>query len=192
MTEQTTQEAIAEIWRLFKATDARLDQRFKETDERLDQRFRETDEKLRRLEGLFGAQWGKLMEALVQPNLVQLFRGQGIDVHYVSERVKSQLNGQTREIDLLLENTDTVVAVEVKTTLCVSDIDDFLADLAEFPVYYAKFQRNKLYSAVAGLDIVEQADRYAYRRGLYVLNVSGTGMVQILNDPKFKPRNFAV
>lgn len=53
MTEQTTQEAVAEIWRLFKETDAR----FKETDARLDQRFRETDDKLRRLESLFGAQW---------------------------------------------------------------------------------------------------------------------------------------
>ena len=194
MAEQTTQEAVAEIWRLFKETDAK----FKETDTRLDQRFKETaaeikatDASLRRLEGLFGSQWGKLIEALVQPSVLQLFRARGIDVHYLSQRVKSQLNGRTREMDLILENTDTVVAVEVKTTLRVSDVDDFLADLAEFPTYYAKFVRDQLYGAVAGLDIVEEADRYAYRRGLFVLNVSGTGMVQLMNDQKFKPRNFA-
>ncbi len=43
----------------------------------------------------------------------------------------------------------------------------------------------------ARLDIVEEAGRYAYRRGLFVLNVSGAGMVQLMNDQKFKPRNFA-
>ena len=98
----------------------------------------------------------------------------------------------TREMDLILENTDTVLAVEVKTTLRISDVDDFLADLAECPTYYAKFTRNQWFGAVAGLDIVEEADRYAYRRGLYILNLSGAGLVQIMNDPKFKPRNFVV
>ena len=60
---------------------------------------------------------------------------------------------------------------------------DFLADLGEFPSYYAKFTRNQLYGAVAGLDIGEEADRYADRRGLFVLNSSGVGLVQIMNDP---------
>lgn len=206
MSEQVSPE-VAEIWQMlrenqeqfretreqFKETDARLDARFRETDARFketDRQIKETDAKLRRLEGLFGSQWGKLIEALVQPSVIRLFQNRGIDVHYVSQRVKSQLNGRSKEIDLLLENGDVVVAVEIKTTLRINDVDDFLADLGEFHHFYPKFARNRLYGAVAGLDIVEEADRYAYRRGLFVLQVSGEETVQMLNDEKFNPRNF--
>ena len=190
MVDQETQETFAEIRQLFKETDAKFketDAKFKETD----RQFKETDAKLRRLEGLFGNQWGKLLEALVQPSVIRLFQNRGIDVHYVSQRVKSQINGRSKEIDLLLENSNVVVAVEIKTTLHVRDVDDFLTDLAEFHHFYPKFARDRLYGAVAGLDIVEEADRYAYRRGLFVLQVSGEETVQLLNDEKFKPRNLA-
>lgn len=194
MDQETVEQSFNEIWRLFKETDAK----FKETDARLDLLFRETDAKiketttnLQRLEGLFGNQWGKLVEALVQPSVIRLFQGRGIDVHYVSERMKSQLNGRSKEIDLVLQNTDVVIAVEIKTTLHIRDVDEFLDDLAEFHHFYPKFARERLFGAVAGLDIVEEADRYAYRRGLFVLQVSGEQTVQILNDEKFKPRNFA-
>jgi hypothetical protein len=185
--EQMNKE-VAEIWQLIRETQAQ----FRETDARLDARFRETDAKLRRLEGLFGSQWGKLIEALVQPSVIRLFQGRGIDVHYVSQRVKSQLNGRSKEIDLLLENSEVVVVVEIKTTLRISDVNDFLADLAEFHHFYPKFARDRLFGAVAGLDIVEEADRYAYRRGLFVLQVSGEETVQMLNDEKFTPHNFTV
>ena len=40
------------------------------------------------------------------------------------------------------------------------------------------------------MDIVEDADRYAYRQGLFVLSVVGDGVVQIKNDADFQPKNF--
>ena len=33
--------------------------------------------------------------------------------------------------------------------------------------------------------------RYAYRQGLYVLSITGDGLVQILNDDKFRPHDYA-
>jgi len=56
MTEQVTEQTIAEIWQLFRETDTK----FKETDARLDRRFQESLQQIRALEVLFSSQWGKL------------------------------------------------------------------------------------------------------------------------------------
>jgi hypothetical protein len=194
MAEQTWQEAVAEVWQLFKETDAKFketDARFKETDARLDKLFRDTDQKINRLEGLFGSQWGKMIEALVQPNALHLFQQRGIQVRYVYERAKSQRNGRTLEFDLLLENSHEVVVIEVKSVLRVSDVNDFLADMSQFLDFFPRYRDYRVYAGVAGLDIVEDADRYAYRQGLFVLGVVGEGVVQIKNDLNFKPKDFA-
>lgn len=216
MSEQSTEQAVAEIWELFRATDAQFkeitnrfaetnaqfketdarfkatDAQFKETDLRLDQRFRETDEKLRRLEGLFGSQWGKFIETLVQPSALKLFREKGIQVHYVNQRVLSRANGRSMEVDLILENDQDIIVIEVKSTLKVQDVNDFLADMDEFLYFFPKYLGKRILAGIAGLTIEENADRYAYRAGLFVLAMSGDGVVQIRNDESFRPKNFGV
>jgi len=52
------------IWQLFQGTD----RRFKETD----LKFQETDKKMKALQELFEGQWGKLMESLVEGDLIHL------------------------------------------------------------------------------------------------------------------------
>ncbi len=197
MSEQSTQEAVAEIWALFKETDARLDARIKETDARMDAvlaetaaQQQETAAELRKLEGLFGMQWGKMLEALVKPGALNLFRERGIDVHYVYERAQIRRNGETREFDILLENTTDLVVVEVKSTLRVEDVNDFLDDLNQFLDFFPRYDGYNIYGAVAGLDIAEDADRYAYKHGLYVLRVTGEGLVTVVNDTAFRARIF--
>ena len=62
-----------EIWNLLREVSASQ----KETDRQM----RETDRRLRKTEELFNSQWGKLMEALVEGDLVKLLRQRGIEVH---------------------------------------------------------------------------------------------------------------
>lgn len=190
MAEQTWQEAAAEIWQLFKETDAKFKEteaRFKETDAK----FKETDQKINQLAGLFTSQWGKMLEALVEPNALRLFWERGIQVKHIFPRAKSQLNGRTLELDLLLENSDEVVVIEVKSTLRVADVKDFLVDLDEFLDFFPRYRTYRVYAGVAGMDIVEDADRYAYRQGLFVLGMVGDGVVQIKNDANFRPKDFS-
>ena len=52
-----------------------------------------------------------------------------------------------------------------------------------FPEYNDK----QLYGAVAGIEIEQGADKYAYRQGLFVLAQSGE-TVTILNDARFQPK----
>jgi hypothetical protein len=44
---------------------------------------------------------------------------------------------------------------------------------------------------VAGIVIQEDADKYAYKKGLYVLKQKGE-IVEIANDDKFVPREWVV
>jgi hypothetical protein len=195
MTEATLEQSVAEIWKLFKETDAK----FKETDARLDQRFQETDRqfketdaKLRRLEGLFGNQWGRLMEALVQPNVLQLFQARGYDVQRLHQRSKAQHNGKQMEIDLILEDGSEVMVGEVKTVLTAEHVSDFLEDLAQFLDFFPAYRGYRLYGVVAGLEVGADVARYAVRRGLFVLRITGEGLLQIENDAAFQPRDFGV
>ena len=185
MSEQSTQAAIDEVWQLFKETRAQ----FKETDARLAEQSAKTDAQieatnagLNRLESLFTSQWGKMLEALVEPAALALFQARGIEIKRTYSRPKSKIDGRTMELD--------VVLIEVKSTLKVADVQEFLADLAELPLFFPRYAGMNVYAAVAGLTIDEGADRYAYRRGLFVLGVTGEGVVSIKNDFNFRPANF--
>lgn len=182
----------------FAETDRRLDQRFEETDRRLDQRFAATDRQIEALavqtraaEDLFIGKWGRLVEALVKPGVAALFQARGIDVSITHPRLLSRKGGREMEIDLLLEDTDTLVVVEVKTTLKVQDVRDFLEDLAEFPRFFPKYEAYRRFGAVAALTTEEESHLFAYRQGLFVLTVGREGLVTLRNDAKFQPKDFS-
>ncbi len=165
---------------------------FAETDRRQDKRSAETDKKIKELASLFTGQWGKLIEALVKPSALKLFQERGVDVTETHQRVESSREGKQMEIDLLLTNDHEAVVVEVKTTLRVEDVRAFLEDLSEFAFFFPRYKSTKIYGAVAGIQIEEEADKFAYRQGLFVLAGSGEGLVRILNRPEFEPKNFGV
>jgi hypothetical protein len=73
----------------------------------------------------------------------------------------------------------------------VSDVNDFLADLSRFLDFFPRYRSYRVYAGVAALSMDEEADRFAYRQGLFMLGLSGEGVVQFKNDPKFQPRDFA-
>ena len=154
--------------------------------------FRETDRKFNELRELFTSQWGKLIEALIAPGALKQFQEKGIPVVDTAQRVKTKRNGEAMEIDILATNTDSVVVLEVKTTLKVGDVNEFLEErLSRFLEFFPRYRGMKVYGAVAGVNIVEQANRYAYKNGLFVLTLSGEGTVAILNDEKFIPKDFS-
>lgn len=202
---------IKEIWDLFKETDARLDKQIKATDARLDKIFRETELSIketdkiaretsesvrelnlsiRQLERLFTSEWGKLIESLTESGIAQVFQKRGIAITELGSRMKSQKNGRNMEVDFLLFNSRDIVVGEVKTTLKVQDVKEFLVDLDEFPTFFPRYKGSRTYGAIVGIRIEEEADKFAYRNGLFVLTVGGEGMLKMLNDEKFQPTDF--
>ena len=128
MAEQTTQEAIAEIWQVLRETAASQQETAASQKENAAQ-IKEMTAGLDRLEGLFGDQWGKMLEALVQPSALRLFQARGIAVRRLHQRSKAQRNGDTMEVDLILENGADLVVVEVKSKDEKRNVGEILADV---------------------------------------------------------------
>ena len=179
-------DKLGEEIKELKESTAELRELFKETDKR----FKETDKKIKKLSNLFTTQWGKLVEALVEPGAVNLFRERGIDVYYTARRieVEDEKRRKIAEYDIVLVNDKEVVVIEVKTTVKKEDVDYFLEKLAKVREHLRSLVRDKkVYGAVAGISFDEGVDRYAYRCGLFVLRSEG-GIIRIANDPDFRPR----
>ena len=190
LSELTT--AQKETERRFQETERLLKEQSQETDRRIREQSQETDRRIREVNkqiGDLGGKWGRFVENMVAPACETLFLKRGIPVHQVSQRMKKRLNGQTLEIDVLVTNENHVLVVEVKSSLGVNDVKDLMDDLKQFREFFPEYAQKQLYGAVAGIEIEEGADKYAYRQGLFVLAQAGE-TVSILNNPDFEPRNW--
>jgi len=131
--------------------------------------------------------WGRFVEELVRPAVVRMFRDRGILITRSMERVRSPLSSRTpMEIDILGVNGMKVVAVECKSRLSKDDVDEMCDRLAKFKQAFPEYAQYALYGAVAGIEINDGVDVYAYRQGLFVIRSSGDS-VEIANDDKFQP-----
>ena len=191
--QPATPEEVWAILREVSASQRETDRRMQETDRRMQEtgrEIKETGRQLRELKDLFNGQWGKLMEALVEGDLVELLSRRGIDVDHTVCNLKSRNGAPRWEIDIIAANGDQVVAVEVKTTLKVRQVADFIETLKVFPGEAPSVYRGKrTYGAVAYLKADEAADVYAERQGLYVIRATGSS-ASITNEKDFKPRTF--
>ena len=158
-----------EIWAILREvseSQRETDRLLKQQAADADRRAQETDRRMRELDKLFNGQWGKLMEALVDGDLIELLNGRGIEVDHTMTNVVKRSGGQRRrEVDILALNGDEVVAVEVKTTLKVRHVDRYLSVLERFGEVLPEYRERKVYGAVAYLRADESSDEYAEAAG---------------------------
>ena len=197
-----------ETQRLLQEQIKENDLRFKETERLLKEQGLETDRRIREVSqeiqtvslkvnkeiaqvnkqiGDLGGKWGRFVENMVAPACETLFLKKGIPVHQVAQRLKRHLAEKTLEIDVLVTNEVHVLVVEVKSTLGVTDVKEFVEDLSQFRLFFPEYAQKDLYGAVAGIEIEKGAAKFAYRQGLFVLAQSGE-TVTILNDDNFQPK----
>jgi hypothetical protein len=191
---------LEDIYKLFEKTNEQLQQSRQEYDRRAaeaDRRAAEADSRLAKLEktvahtsraveGL-NTRWGRFVEELVEPAVIRLFRARGIDVKETYLRAKVKRQGIAMEIDVLAVDESAVVLVECKCRLSQDDVNEFLETLSRFKQAFPHYQNYRAYGAVAGIEIDEGVDRYAYKQGLFVIKPSGD-TVEIINAPAFQPR----
>ena len=188
-------EAQKETERCFQETERRFqetERRFQETERILKEQSLKTDRQITRVSqeiGNLGGKWGRFVENMVAPACETLFLNRQIPVHQVSQRVRKRLDGKTLEIDVLVTNENHVLVVEVKSSLSVDDVKELIKNLTEFRQFFPEYNQKQLYGAVAGIEIEEGADKYAYRQGLFVLAQRGEN-VAILNDTEFQPKTW--
>ncbi|GBF80201.1 DUF3782 domain-containing protein [Aphanothece sacrum] len=189
LAELTTKQS--ELTAAQKETDLQLKENAQQQKE-TDRQIKQINGEIRQLSkeiGNLGGKWGRFVENMVAPACETIFLKRGIPVHQVSQRVKKRLNGQTLEIDVLVANENHILVVEVKSSLGVNDVKELIEDLGNFRQFFPEYNQKQLYGAVAGIEIEEGADKYAYRQGLFVLAQAGE-TVSISNNLDFQPKNW--
>jgi hypothetical protein len=188
MTEFLTREEVGgyfdDIKALFRETDRKFQEtavQFKDTD----RKFQETDRKISSL----GDRLGEFAQEMVRPAVVRLFQERGYEVHLVFPNVSAQRDGEAMEIDLLVTNDNMALAVECKSRLGVDDVREHVSRLEKIKRLMPRLVDSRIMGAVAGMVVLDEAARYAYRQGLFVLAQSGDAVV-IRNDARFQPREW--
>ena len=171
----------------MKETDLKMKEtaeQIKETGKQMketDRKMKETYRKIEKLSNLFTTQWGKLIESLCTPAALQVFEKTGIGISQIyrsAARGKSP-NGHSMEADVILCDTDVAVVVEVKTTCRVEDVDYFLDQMNYFKECFPRFDDCKVYPAITAINYNEKSDKYALRKGLFVLYPQGDGLFKL-------------
>ena len=196
-------EELSEVARMQKENARQLDKQRAEADRRqeeadcrqkeLDRQQAKTDRMLRELGQQIGGQgqrWGKIIESLVEGDLCMLMTEfLGVEIVDISRRVEVR----DVEIDLVAVNTDTVVVVEVKTTLQQEHIDKFISTkLSRFTILRPHYKGSKIYGVIAFVKVDSNAKEiidYAISKGLIVIKAM-RGTNHIVNPKDRKPRNF--
>ena len=184
---------IQELALMSKETDCKFQEtahQMKDTDLKL----KETDRLVKAVSKQLGDQGnrlGEFVQEMVRSAVVRLFQQRQLSVHQVLPNMTAfDDNGQFRmEIDLLVINSETAVAVECKSRLSQDDVDDHLKRLALLKDCFPQFSKFTILGAVAAMVLPGQVGEYAVRKGLFVLAQSGDA-VKILNDDTFKPHQW--
>ena len=188
-----------EVWAVLRAVSKQLDAVGVRLDavgaklEALAHRQKDTDRFLRRIGKQVGGQgnrWGKIVESLVEGDLCQLMTDfLGVEIVDTSRRVEV---GDV-EIDIVAVNTDTVVVVEVKTTLEREHIDQFITTkLSRFTELRPRYKDCKIYGVIAFVKVDSNAKEivnYAINKGLIAVKAM-RGASHIINPKGSKPRDF--
>lgn len=194
---------LEDIYAIFQRSQEEADRRFAEADRRaaeskaaFEQRMIEADKRLAKAEAIAAqankavnsltSRWGQFVENLVAPGAIRMFRAKGIDVKEIHTRMKVKRGDINMEIDIFAVDDTEAVAIEVKSRLTQEAVKHFIQNLQKFKLAFPVYRDYQIYGAVAGIEIDEGADRYAYKQGLFVIRQSGDA-VEIDNDDDFKP-----
>jgi hypothetical protein len=164
-----------EIWAMMKETDRRM----KETERLIEANAREMRESSSRLDkqlGKLGNRFGEMVEYMVVPNLKDKFRKLGLEFEKTHRdlAIASKTRQIFTEVDVILENGDTVMIVEIKTKPTVGDIDDHIERMEKLRKD-ADFHndKRKYRGAIAGVVFGDSEKTYALKKGFYVIEPSG-------------------
>ncbi|MDR2618286.1 MAG: hypothetical protein LBC62_05385, partial [Treponema sp.] len=155
--------------------------------------FNKNKEELDRKMGDLGNRFGELAEHLVAPSINEKFNALGFHFDAIAPgglRIDGPGRQTLAEIDILLQNTESMVAVEVKSKLLERHIDDHIKRIEVIRGWADRLHdRRKIYGAVAGAIVSPGVRQYALNAGLYVIVQTGdTVKIDIPGD--FNPRQW--
>jgi len=195
---QETDRQIQETAKQIKETDKQVKEQMKETDKQMKEtarQMKETDKQMKETDKKIGAlynRFGELAEHLVIPNIKEKFKPLGFNFEEVSQnkQISNAAGNHITEIDILLENGDTVIAVEVKAKPNQKDVQEHIKRMDVLRRRADDRQdKRKFQGAIAGAIMSDAVRNNILKNGFYV--IEQTGDTVKINIPEgFKPRQW--
>ena len=143
-----------------------------------------------KLEKLFTGEWGKLVESLVKGGVVEMFNQRNIQINDIAREREKRVGDATYEFDIIAVDGDEMVVVEVKSTLDLGDLDNFMEKMKLFRNIFREYRdKKKIHGAVAYLKENQGAAKRAVAGGLWVIRATGDS-ASIINSENFDPKLF--
>ncbi|MDR2419699.1 MAG: hypothetical protein LBD79_11740 [Treponema sp.] len=182
--QKETAVQMKETDRQVKETAAQM----KETDKRMDELWKRTNKTL----GDLGLRMGEIVERLIAPNLIEKFNALNFDFRIASPNRKyyDSNHQELAEVDVLLENSGVVMAVEAKSKLLASHVQDHIERMNILRAYADEHGDRRVWlGAVGGAVLATDARKAALKAGFYLIEQSGDTMT--ISVPKgFKPKEW--
>ena len=183
-----------EIWAILRENAEQL-RLLREQSKETDRKMEETDRKMKETDrqiGKLGNRFGDMIEHLVAPNMVEKFNELGFvfTKAHQNSKIYDGSNNTIAEIDIFLENDDTVIVVSVKAKLVKDDVDDHIHQMEVLRGYADAHQdTRKYYGAIAAAIMNDALRSYVLKTGFFVIEQTGdTVKINIPED--FKPREW--
>ena len=177
-----------EIWAMLRETARRQEEdriksekeylQMKEKSAEIERRMHEEYERTNRLVGKLSNSFGELAEHLVAPGIEERMRERGFHSDEMSTSVRVfEGRNVLAEIDILLANSESVMAVEVKSKVHENDVKLHESRLEKLRGMYDKRGDNrKIFGVIAGAVFNTQAKQVALDAGFFVVVQSGDTM----------------
>jgi hypothetical protein len=115
---------------------------------------------------------GSIVEHILTPGLPKKFKKLGYSFNRIATYKFAE--GVWAQIDGMLENGEQAIAVEVKTTLRQSDIDEHIGRMEKIRKYADEHGDKRQFMGAIAATITDEASRnYALKKGLFVIEPSG-------------------
>jgi hypothetical protein len=184
-TAQEIREMSVETDRKFREMSAETDRQFRETQKSLEESFKKVNKTI----GDLGNRLGEFVEHMVKPASVRIFQERGLDVHQVFLGASAKRDGDRIEVDLVVVNEGSLVAIECKSKATIQDVKDQIKRLGKFKRMFPQWSGHKLHGAIAALVMPESVAKFAEAVGLFVIEPSGD-TVELRNSAHFSPKAF--
>jgi hypothetical protein len=153
----------------------------KETARRMEETDRQMKETARKMQatdkwvGEMNNRFGEIVEYMVRPSLVAKFQELGFAFTRANRtEITDWKHNIITEVDALLENGDTVMAVEIKNKPNIDDINDHLERMEKLRKHADLHNDKRRYlGAMAGVVFSGSEKIYALKHGFYVIEPSG-------------------
>ena len=160
------------IWVMLQENREQMREEMRKSREELREQMKETERRI----GELGNRFGEMVEHLVSPGIMNKFNELNFTFEQESANIKiKDSSGRCiAEIDLLLENGDTVMAVEVKAKPAQKDVDTHASRMEILRCRAdARNDKRKFQGAIAGAIMSEEVKDYAHKIGFYVIEQTG-------------------